>query len=149
MKKRIKTLSLCAVTLAAAAVAEAYNQPGQNKPKRQQAGFNCPVCESPCINKAALKQQVRQRRLQNQDGPQFQRNARSDSPNPRWQGGRERTSQRPQQQARRQEPGRFDIDGDGQLSHAEKAARRAYRDATDRNQGVQGNERPDPRPPVE
>ena len=148
MKTRIKTLTVCAAALAAATIAGAQNQPRQERPNRKPAGFNCPTCNSPCINKAALKQQVRQRRLQNQDGSQFQRNARSDSPNPRWQGGRESASQRPQQQARRQESGRFDIDGDGQLSPAEKAARRAYRDAMDRNQGVQENERPDPRPPL-
>ena len=148
MKTRIKTLTLCAATLAAAAVAGAQNQSGPERPNRKQAGFNCPVCDSPCINKTALQRQVRQHRLQNQDGPQFQRNARSDSPNPRWQGGRESASQRPQQQARRQESGRFDIDGDGQMSPAEKAARKAYRDALDRQQGVHGNERPDPRPPL-
>ena len=149
MKTRIKTLTVCAAALAAATFAGAQNQPRQEKPNRKPAGFNCPVCDSPCINQSALQRQLRQRRLQNQDGPQFQRNARSDSPNPRWQAGRERAPQQPQQRARRQEPGRFDIDGDGQLSPAEKAARRAYRDALDRQQDVEPNGRPTPEPPIE
>ena len=149
MRTQIKALTLCAATLAAATVVGAQNQSGPERTNRKQAGFNCPVCDSPCINKAALQRKVRQRRLQNQDGSQFQRNAQSGTTNPRWQGGRERASQRPQQQARRQEPGRFDIDGDGQLSHAEKAARRAYRDALNRQQDIEPNGRPAPQPPVE
>lgn len=149
MRTQIKALTLFAVTLAAVSGALAINQPGPERSNRKQAGFNCPVCDSPCINKAAMQRQLRQQRIQNQDGPRFQRNAQSGPANPRWQRDRQNTSQRPQQQARQQESGRFDIDGDGRLSHAEKAARRAYRDAVDRNQGVQGNERPDPWSPAE
>ena len=149
MRTQIKALTLCAVTLAAVTVADAYNQRGQERPKRKQAGFNCPVCDSPCINKAVAQRQLRQRRLQNQGGQQFQRNARSESPNPRQQGDRIRASQRPQQRAERKELGRFDIDGDGRLSNAEKTARRAYRNAMVRERDVEPDERPDPRPPVE
>ena len=148
MKTRIKTLTLCAATLVIATFAGAQNQPRQERPNRKPDGFNCPVCDSPCINKAALQRQVRQRRTQHQYEPQFRGNIQPGPPNRQRQGERESVSQRPRQRARQQEPGRFDFDGDGQLSPAEKAARRAYRDALDRQQDVEPNGRPASRPPL-
>ena len=149
MKTRIKTLTLCAATLAAATIAGARNQPTQERPNRKPAGFNCPTCNSPCINKAAFQRQVRQRRIQHQYEPQFRGNIQPGPSNRQWQGNRESASHREGQRPGQRGLERFDFDGDGQLSHAEKAARRAYRDALDRKQGVEPNERPAPRPPVE
>ena len=58
MKTRIKTLTVCAAALAAATFAGAQNQPRQEKPNRKPAGFNCPVCDSPCINQSAFQRQL-------------------------------------------------------------------------------------------
>jgi hypothetical protein len=87
--------------------------------------------------------------MHNQYAPQVRRNNRPGPNSRQWQGERKSAPYRMEQGARRQEPGRFDIDGDGQLSQAEKAARRAYRDAMIQEREGQPNERPDPRPPVE
>ena len=148
MKTRIKTLTVCAATLAAATIASAQNQPRQERPNRKPAGFNCPTCNSPCINQAALQRQVRQRRIQNQYEPQFRRDILPGPPNRQWQGNRKSASYREGQRPGQKGLERFDFDGDGQLSPAEKAARRAYRDALDRQQSVEPNGRPS-RPPVE
>lgn len=149
MRTQIKVLTLCAATLAAATGADARNQPRQERSNRKPAGFNCPVCYSPCINKASLQRQVHQRRFQKKGGPQGLRDFQAGPTAQSRQGAREGASQRLRQQARQREIRRFDFDGDGQLSHAEKAARRAYRDALDRRKGVQPNERPAPQPPIE
>lgn len=149
MKTRIKTLTLCAATLVIATFAGAQNQPRQERPNRKPDGFNCPTCNSPCINKAALQQQVRQRRIQHQYEPQFRGNIQPGPPNRQWQGNRENASRREGQRAGKKGIGRFDIDGDGQLSPAEKAARRAYRDALNRQQDVEPNGRPASQPPIE
>jgi hypothetical protein len=149
MRTPIKVLTLCAAALAAAAIAGAQDRPEQARLNRKPAGFNCPVCDSPCINKAALQRQVRQRKMQNQNESQVRRDVQPGPPNRQWQGERKNASHRTGQRARQQGIGRFDFDGDGQLSHAEKAARRAYRDALDRQQSVEPNERPAPQPPAE
>ena len=149
MKAQIKILTVCAATLAAATVAGAQSQPRQERPNRKPSGFNCPTCKSPCINKAALQRQVRQRRIQNQYEPQFRGNIQTGPPNRQWQGTRESMAHREGQRPRQQGLDRFDFDGDGQLSYAEKAARRAYRDAADQQQGIEPSERPAPQPPVE
>ena len=148
MRTPIKALALCAATLAAATIASAQNQPRQEQPNRKPAGFNCPTCKSPCINKAALQRQVRQRRIQNQYEPQFRGNIQPGPPNRQWQGNRESASHREGQRPGQKGLERFDFDGDGQLSHAEKAARRVYRDAMDRQQGVEPIGRPSPQPPL-
>lgn len=149
MKTQIKALTLCTLTVAVAAVAEAYNRPVQERPNREQAGFNCPVCDSPCINKAALQREVRQRRIHNQYAPQVRRDIQPGPPRRQWQKERESASHREGQRPHQKGLERFDFDGDGQLSQAEKAARRAYRDAMIQERKGQLNERPDPRPPVE
>ena len=144
-----KTCTIVVALLAGTALAGAQQPLRQERPNQRGGEFECPVCGSPCVSKAALQRQVRQRRAQNQGEPQFRGNIQPGPPNRQWQGDRERVSQRTGQQARQQGLGRFDIDGDGQLSHAEKAARRAYRDALNRQQGVESNGRPAPQPPVE
>jgi hypothetical protein len=149
MKTHIKTLTLCAVVLAGAIAVNAQYQNRQERPNRKQEGFNCPVCDSPCINKTALQQKLRQRRMQTRNDRPVQREGRYRHSNMRWQTDHQSTAQRPQQRSRWQEPGRFDLDGDGTLSYAEKAARRAYRNAAGKSRGDQPNERPDPQPPVE
>ena len=146
MRTPIKVLALCTATLAAATVAGAQNQPRQERSNRKPAGFNCPTCNSPCINKAALQRQVRLRRMQSQNEPQFRGNIQPGPPNRQWQGNRQSASHREEQRPGQKGLERFDFDGDGQLSPAEKAARRAYRDALDRQQGVEPNERPAPQP---
>jgi len=149
MRTRNITLTLFAVTLATAVVAGAQNEPGPARPNRGQAGFDCPVCGSPCVSRATLQRQIHQRRMQRQGVPQFQRNAQPGPEAGPWQQNRERQSQQIRQQARQQDIGRFDFDNDGQLSQAERAARRAYRDALDRTQDAQPDGRPAPQPPVE
>jgi hypothetical protein len=150
MRTRIKTLTLCAATLAATAVAGAHDQPRQERANRKPDGFQCSTCGSPCVSRAALQRKIRTRRLQHTEGRQFQANRPAQVRQQTAARGPE--SQRPasrQFQRGKQQTMRFDIDGDGQFSNAEKAARRAYRNALDRKQGVQQNERPASRPPVE
>ena len=149
MRTRITTLTLFAATLAAAVVAGAQNQPGPERPMRNQAGFECPVCGSPCVSKAVLQRQMRQRRMQHQDAQPFRQNDRVGAESKPWQQDRERQPQQLKQQARQQEREQFDFDEDGQLSYAERAARRAYRDALERTQDAQPSERPGPRQPVD
>ena len=145
MKTSIKRLTVCAAMLAVAVGAGAREPYEPQRLNRKEAGFNCPVCDSPCINKMAMQQKLRQHRIQNKDGQPFRREGRSGAYNERWQENRRNISQQP----RPQKPGRFDIDGDGELSHPERAARRAYRDAMERQREARLNVRPDPQPPVE
>jgi len=142
MRTRIKTLTLLAVTLATAVVAGAQNQQGPERPNRKQAGFDCPVCGSPCVSKAVIKRQMHQRRMQHQDAQQFRQNDRFGPGLTPWRQNREQQPQQLRRQARQQEPEQFDFDDDGQLSYAERAARRAYRDALERTPRAQPNERP-------
>jgi hypothetical protein len=146
MKTQTKTLTLCAAALTAAIVAGAHGRIGQEKPNRNQEGFNCPVCDSPCINKTALQRKIRQRRIQNEGSQPFQPYGRTGQTNMRRQ---QRDEQNTYRQPQRQKADRFDIDGDGELSPPERAARRAYRNAMDRERDIQPNGRPDPQPPVE
>ena len=139
--KTNKTLTIVAVLLAGTALAGARQQPRQERPHRKPAGFNGPVCDSPCIDKASLQRQVRRQRLQTHYTPRLRRGVQSRLPVRQWRGDRKRMSHRPGPRARQQGFGRFDFDRDGQLSHAEKAARRAFRNALDRKQGIQPNER--------
>jgi hypothetical protein len=144
-----KISTIVAALLAGTALAGAQQPPRQERPIQRHGEFGCPVCGSPCINKASLQRQLHQRRFQQQGARQFHGNNQPDPANRQWQGYRENASLRTEQRGRQQGVGRFDFDGDGQLSSAERAARRAYRDALNQQQDVQPNARSSVQPPVE
>ncbi len=130
MNTKTATLAMLATISAVAFSANAQMQERNRQPIRQPAGFKCPVCGSPCISKAEITKQHR---------PRLQANARQQ------QFGPDRAPQARRHQAamgaganepaakplrnRQQRQLRFDINRDGTLSPAERAARKAYRDA--------------------
>lgn len=153
MRTRIKTLAIITAVASSALIAGAQQQ---NRPERtgpKPEGFNCPVCGSPCVSKASVQRKLRQRRVQNEGGPRAHRNTRTERPAPQWQADREGVSQQPRKQARQQKHQqmnkRFDIDGDGQLTQAERTALRAYREALNNQQGEPSIEKSAPKPPID
>lgn len=171
MRTRIKTLAIVTAVASSALIAGAQQQ---NRPERtgpKADGFNCPVCGSPCVSKTQMIKQYRMRQFQNNaaqqnrpERPSMKRqNGKTQAPARRQQNQMQPQRQRqnaaaqaPARQQRNQEQPkrmrqqrglRFDIDGDGQLSTAERAALRAYRDAAQDEQDSKPDHR-NPRPPV-
>jgi hypothetical protein len=125
MNKPIKTLSILTAVAAVAVIADAQVKERNARPERKPAGFNCPVCNSPCISKADAMRQRRQIHAKRQAGMDRPAHARR---NPGIH-SRQRRPQPPEAaaQARKQKSMRFDFDGNGELSPAERAALKAYR----------------------
>ena len=150
MNTRIKMIITVTSVAAISFAAHAQVQGRNARPERKQRGFNCPVCNSPCVSKAEIQQQQRQRlntANKRRSGPNQPENARQ----------RPRAGNRQQQAFSRDQRGpagqqremRFDLDGDGQLSNAERAARKAYVQARRSEQEDAPAGRSRPRPPVD
>ena len=161
MKTRIKLLAVLASATAIAASAGAQIQERPARNDRQPAGFNCPTCGSPCISKAQavrLHRQVNARQQQFRTNPQVplgQNGPRANLHQPRRNNPQARMQQRdnlrnrqPQdgvKRNRQQQSLRFDLDGDGTLSPAERAALKAYRNELRKQHG----EKPDQQQPLD
>jgi len=119
MKTRTKILTVLAVMTSSVLVAGAQDLARPERPIRKPQEFKCPVCGSPCINKAEMIKQRQQLRARRQRAQTMQAKARQ---------GPDGRPFSPEEflRSRRQHTRRFDLDGDGRLSQAELAARRAY-----------------------
>ncbi len=146
MRTRIKTLAAFAVIASTACIAGAQEQPRKERSERKPQEFKCPVCGSPCVSKAEIAKQVRTRQAR-------MNHAQAVRPNRPEQARRLNSGQAPagrkalppRPHNRQQHAMRFDIDGDGKLSPAERAARRAYVQTMREHRGEQTG----PRRPVE
>ncbi len=143
MKMRIKTLAVLTAIASSAMIAGAQEQmpKQQNGPKPTE--FKCPVCGSPCVSKADIIKQSHKRmkaratKAGQSDGAAMgnPRSAQGDQPFIR-----EKLQKRAM---------RFDLDGDGQLSKAERAALRAYRTELRKERAGPPENRKGSQPPVE
>lgn len=127
MRTRIKTLAVFAVIASSVLVASAQEQNAPERPMHKAKEFKCPVCGSPCVSRFELMKQ-RQRmhaRINRARAMRADRTPEGQQPRPNQ-----------LQRNRQQRQMRFDIDGDGQLSPAERAARRAYVQALQQEQGA-------------
>ncbi len=163
MKTRIKTLAILATVAAVTFAASAQVRERTERPNRKPDGFQCPTCGSPCISKAAIMKHRRQRMQANarhQSGPNRPADARHRA-NYRNRGPQQQSPARfrhnQQQQPSSPEINRknrwqramqFDIDGDGQLSQAERTALKAYRTAIRQQRDEAPANRPEPQSPV-
>lgn len=120
MRTRTKTLAVLVAVASSALIAGAQeeNQPKRSAPK--PAEFKCPTCGSPCVRKAEL---IKQRRMRKRHARASQDAGQQMPPKEIRQKMRERAMQ-------------FDIDGDGELSPAERAALKAYRTARRERRGA-------------
>jgi hypothetical protein len=165
MRTQIKLLAIVSATLAAAMVSNAQRQrPGREEGGRQPAiGATCPTCGNPSAPRQIRQIQHRRQQMSAESGQPARRHmnaprqGRQQPPvNQRFQRnrqqapaayGRERRTpdqqqmnpqaarQQQVQRVRQQIKERFDFDGDGQLSDAEKAAAKAFRQELRKNRG--------------
>lgn len=160
MRRMTTTLTVITILAASAIGAEAQQQkPGQPRPNRGQKEFKCPTCGNRCTGRDVFqRQQQRRQAMQNWNSPQapMQRNRPQANA---WQQYRNqpRMQQREHVRDRQQHPQkgvkpnrqqqslRFDLDGNGQLSAAERAALKAYRAELQKEHG----EKPPKQQPAE
>jgi len=125
MKTQTRIMFILATITSVAIAAEAQVQERNQQPRPKPAGFNCPVCNSPCISKADVvrqRHQINARQRYHADRPALARQhqgAYNRGQEPRRPDGMPR--------ALKQKAMRFDFDGSGDLSTAERAALKAYR----------------------
>jgi len=147
MKTGSKAMAVLAVVSSTVLIAGAQDRPQPVDPVRKPTTFKCPVCRSPCVSKDELIKQRRMLRARRNQAQAIQPRRTAQAHNPHAAPGPDEPLTAPDQMQRnRQQRGlRFDLDGNGQLSRAERAARRAYVRTLRRELG----DLPGPRKPVE